>query len=255
MKVNVYVDGFNLYYGALRNTAGSKWLDLGALARFLLGKHEVQHIRYFTAKVRAMPHDPQQPQRQQAYLRALDTIPNLTIHYGHFACHPDVRRLTRPLADGTSEVEVYLTSEKGSDVNLASYLLLDAQACDVDAVAIITNDSDLCTPIAMARDFFKRFVFVFDPNQRQQMSRQLADVATSYRRLRPSAFTANQFPPLLTDDHGTITCPAGWGAPRSAATVVASASAAPVVAVAPASAAPVVAVAPVVASAGPPDDD
>jgi hypothetical protein len=34
-NVNVYIDGFNLYYGALKRTP-YKWLDLALLARTLL---------------------------------------------------------------------------------------------------------------------------------------------------------------------------------------------------------------------------
>jgi len=35
MLTNVYVDGFNLYYGCLKGTP-YKWLDLGALCQALL---------------------------------------------------------------------------------------------------------------------------------------------------------------------------------------------------------------------------
>ena len=80
---NVYIDGFNLYYGCLKGTP-YKWLDLDALCRRLLPKHEIQRIRYFTALVSARPGDPQQPIRQEIYLRALRTIPHLSIHLGRF---------------------------------------------------------------------------------------------------------------------------------------------------------------------------
>lgn len=66
MRVNVYVDGFNLYYGAVRETP-YKWLDLGELCRLLLPQNQINRIRYFTALVESRPYDPQQPQRQQTY--------------------------------------------------------------------------------------------------------------------------------------------------------------------------------------------
>jgi hypothetical protein len=47
---NVYVDGFNLYYGCLRHTA-YKWLDLEALCKRLLPAYDIRRIRYFTARV------------------------------------------------------------------------------------------------------------------------------------------------------------------------------------------------------------
>jgi hypothetical protein len=78
----VYVDGFNLYNRALTGTP-FKWLDLPALCNRVLG-HRVEHVPYFTARIIARQDDPQQPQRQQAYLRDIGLDPRLTIHYGSF---------------------------------------------------------------------------------------------------------------------------------------------------------------------------
>ena len=67
----VYVDGFNLFYGALEGRGpGHKWLDIRALSRRLLPDDDIVQSRYFTARVSARPHDPGVPERQQAYLRA-----------------------------------------------------------------------------------------------------------------------------------------------------------------------------------------
>jgi hypothetical protein len=41
--------------------------------------------------------------------------------------------------------------EKGSDVNVASHLLLDTLSGDVDAAVVVSNDSDLRFPISHAR--------------------------------------------------------------------------------------------------------
>jgi len=72
MLTNVYVDAFNLYYGCLKGTP-YRWLDLDALCRQLLPRDQIHRIRYFTALVSGRPGDLRQPQRQQAYLRALQT--------------------------------------------------------------------------------------------------------------------------------------------------------------------------------------
>lgn len=56
MKTNVYVDGFNLYYGCVKGTP-YRWLDLARLCRVLLPSHEIHRIRYFTALLRKRPHD------------------------------------------------------------------------------------------------------------------------------------------------------------------------------------------------------
>jgi hypothetical protein len=50
MKTFVYVDAFNLYYGAVKDTP-YKWLDLQALCRVMLPQNTVARIKYFTARV------------------------------------------------------------------------------------------------------------------------------------------------------------------------------------------------------------
>ena len=52
---SVYIDGFNLYYGAVKNSP-FKWLDLGALCRRMLPCDTIQSIEYFTAIVSARPY-------------------------------------------------------------------------------------------------------------------------------------------------------------------------------------------------------
>src|SRR6266540_5275919 len=141
-----YIDGFNLYYGALKGTP-YKWLDIVALARRLVPDDHLVAVRYFTARVRPQPNDPQQPQRQQAYLRALDTLPLVTIHLGHYLSHATRMPLANPRPGRAGTVEVIKTEEKGSDVNLATYLLLDAFRQDCQAAVVISNDSDLKEPI------------------------------------------------------------------------------------------------------------
>ena len=48
-KTIVYIDGFNLYYRALKETV-YKWLDLGALFQELLPRNDIIGIKYFTAR-------------------------------------------------------------------------------------------------------------------------------------------------------------------------------------------------------------
>jgi hypothetical protein len=76
LNTNVYIDGFNFYYGALRNTP-YRWLNPEALCQLLLPKNTISQIKYFTALVSARPNDLDQPLRQQLYLRALATLPKV----------------------------------------------------------------------------------------------------------------------------------------------------------------------------------
>lgn len=210
MKTNFYVDGFNLYNRAVKDTP-YKWLDLSKLFQRLTPHDNVNRIRYFTALIEPRG-DPQRPARQQAYLRALRTIPNLSIHLGMFR-H---RRKTRPLANPSpglpSFVEVLDTEEKGTDVNIATYLLMDGYEHDYEKAVVVSNDSDLALPISIVKDRLKLLVGVVNPNidPKNFMPVELSRAATFVRQLREPALKASQFPPSLSDAQGRITKPAGW---------------------------------------------
>jgi len=98
LRTSIYIDGFNLYYGLLKNTP-YKWLNIESLCQAYLNPqlNNIQKIKYFTALVKSRPNDPDQHIRQQAYIRALKTLPCLEIIYGTFLTH----EITMPRADGT----------------------------------------------------------------------------------------------------------------------------------------------------------
>lgn len=171
-------------------------------------RHEVNRIRYFTALVRNRSSDPTQAQRQQAYIRALQTIPKLSIHYGRFLESTKRMPLSSPAISGPQTVEVLNTEEKGSDVNLATYLLLDAFDNDSEMAVVISNDSDLQLPIQLTREKLGKIVGVIDPSGRHSF--QLNVAASWYRSLRKGSLGVSLFPDTVTDAHGTIAKPAGW---------------------------------------------
>lgn len=162
MKVNVYIDGFNLYYAALRGTP-YLWLNLRELCERSLPGHDIHRIKYFTAHVKARPRDPNQPVRQQTLLRALRTIPGITIHLGDF--RDRTRRVivapTDPLAG--RRIDALVTEEKGSDVNLATELLIDGFRSDYEAAVVVSDDSDLIAPIRATRQILKLPVGILNP--------------------------------------------------------------------------------------------
>lgn len=213
LKTNVYIDGFNLYYRAVKRTP-YKWLDLSMLCQRLLPSHSINRIRYFTALVQPRPGDPSSPERQQIYLRALQTIPNLTITYGQFRARTIRRPLAKPIeAIGYSTVEVMDSEEKGSDVNLATHLLVDAYNGDFEQALVISNDLDLALPIKMVRDDIGLPVGLVNPNLQPTapIPRNLSDVATFTRRLRKNTLRDCQFPQTLVDEIGRrITKPSSW---------------------------------------------
>jgi uncharacterized LabA/DUF88 family protein len=208
MRTMVYVDAFNLYYGAVKDTP-YKWLDINALAISLLrAENTITGIKYFTARVQPRPGDPSQPTRQQVYLRALRTIPNLQIIYGHYLSHVVWMPLANPVPNQKSFVQVIKTEEKGSDVNLASYMILDAADDAFDCAVIVSGDSDLRAPVQIVQTRFKKTVGVLNPQKIK--CKALETTARFYKHIRESALAGSQFPPVLTDSHGTFHKPPTW---------------------------------------------
>jgi hypothetical protein len=206
VRANVYVDGFSLYYSALKRTP-YKWLDLRKLCRLLLPKDRIHRIRYFTAiPVYEWWRDVPTGQRVQAYVRALETLPGLTIHYG--TCRAETELL--PVAGSrTGEREhVIRRLEKGSDVNLASMLLMDGFRRDYEVAVVISTDSDLALPMRLVRTRLQLPVGLLKPGERY--ANELARAATFWKPIREGVLAASQFPPQLTDEHGTITKPSAW---------------------------------------------
>jgi uncharacterized LabA/DUF88 family protein len=207
VATNVYVDAFNLYYGCLRGTP-YRWLDLGGLCAQLLPRDRINRIRYFTAALSARPDDPRARQRQQIYLRALGTVPGLSIHYGHFLSHVVRMPLANPPPRGSRTVAVVKTEEKSSDVNLATFLLLDAFKGECDVAVVISNDSDLKLPIEVVQNELGLRVGVVNPHPSPHRSRALQP--TFFKQIRASALAACQFPPVLRDGRGEIRKPESW---------------------------------------------
>lgn len=205
MRTNVYVDGFNLYYGATKNTP-YKWLDLSKLCSLLLPNDQIKEIKYFTALLKGRPHDPDQPIRQQAYLRALETIPNLSVIYGAFLTHPQKMVITG--SNPREWVTVDKTEEKGSDVNLASHLLLDAFTNEIDIAVLITNDSDLAEPVRIVKSVVNLPVGVINPHPRHSV--ELKRYATFIKRIRERHLRQSQFPNTMLDVRGSFHKPLAW---------------------------------------------
>lgn len=205
-RAAVYVDGFNFYHRAIKGTP-YKWLNLGKVATFLLPEYEVVRIRYFTAIVDPKPGDPQQQQRQQIYIRALCTIPHLTVTYGLFKTRNAWLPRAHPQPGEDLLVEVRRTQEKGSDVNLATYLLADGFRDEYDVAVVISNDSDLVRPIQVVRHELKKTVGVVITDPDTPTSALPADF---HKRISAGLLTSCQFKALLRDDKGKIRKPDRW---------------------------------------------
>jgi hypothetical protein len=243
MKVGVYVDGFNLYFGARDHcgsgTPGWRWLDIRSLVAGALPQDwsddgaGIDRVVYCTARVSGID-DPSTPRDQNVYLRALLASGSVDhIEYGNFVRRVKVvplatrtdkgkPELVRPqwpvmvrdgsgdeIADARFLVSVLNREEKGSDVNVATHLLLDVLRGEVDAAVVISNDSDLELPLRRAREQMP--VGLLNPSPKQlagKLRGQPSDGVGGHwwERLTAAAYMAHQLP----DPVGKIGKPYGW---------------------------------------------
>ena len=209
MITNFYIDGFNLYYRALKDTP-FRWLDVRKLAETLFPHDIIHMICYFTARLDASPGNPAQPQRQQAYLRALATLPGFEAYYGVFRSGVKRRPLAEPVRGLPAYVLVRDSEEKGSDVNLATRLLVDGFNGEYEQAVIVSNDADFAGAMRYVRDGLGLRVTLANPDQRNASPRDLSNAAIYVKRLWNSHLRRNQLPDTLTDRFGKITKPANW---------------------------------------------
>jgi uncharacterized LabA/DUF88 family protein len=207
LKTIVYVDGFNLYYGAVKDTP-YKWLNISKMCQLHLKKDHIVGIKYFTAKIVSRPDDPQKHIRQLIYLRALQTLPNFDIIYGHFLSHVVQRQLANPPDNGPRSVKVIKTEEKGSDVNIAVHLLHDGYQRKYELAVIVSNDSDLLSVVQIVQNDLGLKVGILNPQKHP--SKVLEREAYFLKDIRPGIIKISQFPYFLKDAKGSFHKPQEW---------------------------------------------
>ena len=207
MQTSIYIDGFNLYYGILKDTP-YRWLNISSLCNHVypdLASGSTTYT-YYTARLKPRPNNPDQHFRQHRYLRALRTISGLNIVYGHFLTHPAIMPRFDP---PHRPVKVLKTQEKGSDVNLAVDLLSGGFRGTYDQAIVVSNDSDLARAITVVQKELQKPVFILNPYPHSP-SKALKNCATSVRQIRKSALAKSQFPATLEDARGKFHRPGTW---------------------------------------------
>ncbi|WP_161796335.1 NYN domain-containing protein [Arsukibacterium ikkense] len=171
MKIKIYIDGYNLYYGVLKNHP-FKWLDPIQLVKNCCKIAAPEHIyqrlngeysaKYFTSKVLPKATFSKTAEKDQnAYHAALQSIyddQQLEIVFGYHSINPVEQREFDPLSPktphiGCKKVCVWRIEEKQTDVNIAVQALKDAYEDPTEQLQIfVSNDTDLCPLLgALAR--------------------------------------------------------------------------------------------------------
>ena len=203
-RVIAYVDGLNRYFG-MKESRWQRfyWLDIQALVRNLLKSHqELKAVNYFTARVSGGPSDPAKPRRQNTCLEALLAHTQINIHYGHY-----LEREQKCFRCGNTWD---CHEEKGTDVNIATRMLLDAFHDQFDAALLLSADSDLAGPVQVITQEFspKRVVMAFPPNRHSAMLKKIATASFTINRAKLSR---SQLPQEVRNSDGvTLRRPPSW---------------------------------------------
>ena len=205
----IYIDGFNLYY-RVKHTP-YKWLNLQKLseAYFNMEKHNITKIKYFTALVKGTLKDSLNITRQHIYLRALKTLPNLEIIFGQFKKR-QIKGLSLRCENGKyiEEDKLFTVSkweEKESDVNIASHIIADAYEDEYDCAVLMSNDTDLKTPLVYVKEKVKKQVGIISP--RRGAHEELIKASHFQKRISNKILKQCQFPEKMKDAKGEFFCP------------------------------------------------
>lgn len=196
-RVIAYIDGFNLYFG-MRQKGWRRyyWLDVRTLSEKLL-KPDQQLVatRYFTSRVSSTSVDPDQAKRQGRYLEALETLPQTTLHYGHY--------LAKTVKCFKCGAEWLTNEEKMTDVNIAVALMEDAFKDAFDHAILISGDSDLVGPLLKVRCLYpeKRIIVAFPPERSSVRLRQEANASFVISR---KTLKDSQLPEKITKSDGFV---------------------------------------------------
>jgi len=244
VRVGVYVDAYNLYYGGRalcgRAAAGWRWLDVRGLALNAIATQgswsvsNLEHVVYCTARVDAVT-NPGGHRDQDVYLKALLASGSVDwVEYGNYVARTKTGLLAtensvtgrptvttsawpvmvqdgagRAVRDARFLVKYLHLEEKGSDVNVAAHLLTDALDGRIDGAVVISNDSDLALPIRQVRERIP--LGLVNPRGGPTAgglrgSKEEGVGGHWWWKLQESAFRSNQ----LTDPAGGQRRPPGW---------------------------------------------
>ena len=132
------------------------------------------------------------------------------VYYGTFRSGVKRRPLVQPAPGLPPYVLIRDSEEKGSDVNLATRLLVDGFNGEYEQAVVVSNDADFASAMRYVRDDLGLKVTLVNPDRRNSSPADLSNAATYVKRLWKSHLRQSQFPDTLSDEIGVIRKPAGW---------------------------------------------
>ena len=230
LRTRVYIDGYNLYFGCLKNTA-CKWLDIRLLVEKILASvsyerdgKEVAYrfanpaIKYFTALI------------LESFAKSVDSM-HCQIHYhdalagylgedfemisGYYHARP---ARAHKWEDGKAarecdQIEIWKLEEKQSDVALALHAFSDAIHGEVDQVILVTNDSDLEPAMQLIRERTSTIIGLIAPIRPAtgDVNTRLAKHAHWIRRhILDNEISSSQLPSMVRHHQNVVHKPLSW---------------------------------------------
>ena len=221
----VYIDGYNFYYGRLKDTP-YKWLDIVKLFEKRIVREQLPHteiilIKFFTANIKAKfsSHGELGNQMQQRYHNALTTLypDKIKIILGYHetnATHMPKWQDTEHV-DKKDCLKVWRLIEKQTDVNIALHLYRDAQQGVADAQVICSSDSDLEPALKMIKeDGFPVEIGLVIPRKEHSHrppNKKLSDLASWTRsHINDEELSQSQLPDTVPTKKKAIKKPHYW---------------------------------------------
>jgi 6-hydroxy-3-succinoylpyridine 3-monooxygenase len=205
----IYIDGFNLYYGALKGTS-NRWLDLQKYFTQIRSDEEIDKIWYFTAKVNG-----KSKEKQEAYLNAISTCPLVKIVEGIFK-HKKQKCKVYDCNHLPDRKLFSVPEEKQTDVNIALQIVRDAYEKKYANIILVSGDSDLTPALALVKEISpKTKITVYIPDssgKRTYNTGEVRKIADHVKRLPPNNLSKAQFPIEIRDVQGNLISekPSSW---------------------------------------------
>jgi len=212
-----YIDGLNLARGIRdANWQDLYWFDVSKLADALVRPpFAVSRVKYFTAAFSGRRPDDspkmekkreESRRKQRLFMEATGTLENVEIYEGRYVLRPDCCH--------ECGVMFHRSEEKGTDVCIATEILVDAFRDEFDSALLVSGDGDLAPAFqAVKRHFPEKSVCVAFPPKRGCMAlKDIVDLALNIRR---STFNQCQLPDEVRKADGTVLKrPDEWRRPK-----------------------------------------
>ncbi|HAJ3957194.1 NYN domain-containing protein [Fictibacillus sp. Mic-4] len=171
-RVMIFIDANNFYHACKHYLNQPPKYDFEKLCNFIVNKRPNRHL------LRTYFYTVNEPV-QNGIIGYLKTVPRTTVKMGTLLKNKIPQVVFDP-----SNPKTYVATEKGTDVNLTTDLLIGAYMNSYDTAIIISGDTDYMTPIEEVKKIGKIVEVVITKGQ----STDLKKVADEYFELDEKAF-------------------------------------------------------------------